>query len=411
MMTGTRIVARLSMPVPHLSKCSSRGLCPLCCLAVILSWALCASEPGDAVLPMIVTQPAGRTVVIGESVALFVRVAPGLPVTFQWHRDGSVLPGETGAIFARQAVSASDAGTLFCMVSNANGTVRSAPAQLVVLDPHRSRLLNLSVRAVAGRGNETLIVGWTLGGEAPRGMTPWMLRAMGPSLGALGMAGTLANPGLAVWRGQVPFLSNEDWGGQTSLAEVSARVQAFPYIANDSRDAGLFVNSEADSLTFHVTAAGTASGIVLAELYAAELAVNVTANTPRATNLSARGLVGAGDAVLIGGFVVGTGDGVRLLLRGVGPGLRGFGVSGVLANPRLELYRGAERIRVNDDWGERREELVRASARVGAFALDDDSTDAALLVTLSQGVYTVVLSGGEEGSGVALLELFELPDN
>src|SRR5213075_1304872 len=72
---------------------------------------------------------------------------------------------------------------------------------------------------------------------------------------------------------------------------------------------------------------------------------------PQALNLSTRGLVGTGDNVLIGGFIVTGADPKTVVLRALGPSLSGFGLSGVLADPGLKVYDSSRNlIASNDDW-------------------------------------------------------------
>ncbi len=124
-------------------------------------------------------------------------------------------------------------------------------------------------------------------------------------------------------------------------------------------------------------------------------------------NVSTRGLVGTGERVLVAGFVVAGDQPKRLLLRAVGPSLASLGVTGVLANPNLQLYRGQSVINQNDDWGNNAEAQA-AAAQVGAFPLPAGSLDSALVVTLNPGIYTAVVSGVSAGTGVALVEVFDL---
>jgi hypothetical protein len=110
---------------------------------------------------------------------------------------------------------------------------------------------------------------------------------------------------------------------------------------------------------------------------------------------------------VVGG--AGTVGGRSLLARAVGPSLLPFGVSAPLANPRLEVRTGAATIAANDDWGGTAA-LTDAFARVGAFALPAvSSKDAALLVRLPPGLYTVEVSGLANTTGVALVEVYAVP--
>ena len=110
-------------------------------------------------------------------------------------------------------------------------------------------------------------------------------------------------------------------------------------------------------------------------------------------------------------MIAGTGD-LTLLIRGVGPTLTGFGVSGAVSDPTLVVISATsgERVGNNDDWGSDNASAKRTTAAaVGAFALLEGSRDAALLITLPPGPYTVEMnsgSGGAQGNG--LIEIYEV---
>ena len=125
---------------------------------------------------------------------------------------------------------------------------------------------------------------------------------------------------------------------------------------------------------------------------------------------STRARVRTGEGLLIGGFVVRGPAYKRMLIRAIGPTLRTFGVGDVLLDPVLRIFSGQNVIASNDDWSSSNGSVVAAaSASVGAFALPAGSKDAALLVTLPPGPYTVEVSGKGNTEGVALLEIYEVP--
>jgi hypothetical protein len=98
-----------------------------------------------------------------------------------------------------------------------------------------------------------------------------------------------------------------------------------------------------------------------------------------------------------------------MLIRGVGPSLHDFGVSGALSDPQLSLYSGALLTASNDDWSanENALQIAGTSVRVGAFRLAEQTSDSALMATLQSGAYTVQLSGKESSRGVALVEVYD----
>lgn len=128
-------------------------------------------------------------------------------------------------------------------------------------------------------------------------------------------------------------------------------------------------------------------------------------------NLSTRAFVGAGDNVLIPGLVISGTSPRRVLVRAVGPGLSAFGVTGVLADPTLSVFRGTSEIASNDNWQTQNNSQAVATAAVesGAFALAAGSRDSALVLTLEPGAYTCRVAGVGGTTGVALVEVYLLP--
>ncbi|MBL9202558.1 MAG: DUF1800 family protein [Opitutaceae bacterium] len=130
------------------------------------------------------------------------------------------------------------------------------------------------------------------------------------------------------------------------------------------------------------------------------------------SNLSTRAQVGTGGDIIITGFNIGPGANKQVLIRASGPALAGFGVPGTLADPRLELFSGNTRIAENDNWGTPVGSATPVTAAtftsVGAFNWAAGSRDAALLATLATGPYTAQVSGVGGGTGVALIEVYEV---
>lgn len=262
---------------------------------------------------------------------------------------------------------------------------------------------NLSVRARAGSGAETLIVGVTVGGGTT-GTKSVLIRGIGPTLATFGVTGALADPVLSVFQGGTSIISNDDWGSDATIATTSAAVGAFalPAGSRDSAIAGSGIG--AGSYTVQLTGKAGATGNGLIELYDTTPAAGITATSPRFTNLSARTFGGTGSDTLIVGFNISGTESRRLVIRAVGPGLAAFGVAGTMADPKLELYSGATKVGENDNWDAA---TLAAQQSVGAFALTANSRDAVLVSTLQPGSYTVQVTGGT--TGVALVEVYEAP--
>jgi beta-glucanase (GH16 family) len=150
-------------------------------------------------------------------------------------------------------------------------------------------------------------------------------------------------------------------------------------------------------------------------VYRAEQVAVVPEQT-RLLNMSVRALVRGREQLVILGFVVGGTSPKKLLMRGIGPQLASFGVSNVLADPLLTIYRAESNSQStllfsNDDWAqEGATALSAAFTAAGAFALPQPSSrDAAFLGVFSPGAYTLVVSGEGGSSGEALAEIYEMP--
>jgi hypothetical protein len=121
-------------------------------------------------------------------------------------------------------------------------------------------------------------------------------------------------------------------------------------------------------------------------------------------NLSIRGFVGGGEQVLIGGLSISGTEPVRTLITAKGPSLAQFGVTGAVANPRLELFDSAGRpIATNDDVG-----AIAAGSELSRIpGVPTNPVESALVVVLPPGNYTAQVSAAS-GTGVALLEINDL---
>jgi hypothetical protein len=265
--------------------------------------------------------------------------------------------------------------------------------------PIPSRLTSLSIRGAAGTGDQTLIVGFGVNGFGSKQV---LLRGIGPTLAQFGVAGALADPQLTLFAGTTAINQNAGWGGSAALSNAFTAVWAFALPPN-SKDAALLVPLAPGLYSVQVTSP-TSTGIALVEAYDADVGLSAT----RFTCLSARNQVGTGDNVLIAGFVVSGDTSKTLLIRAVGPTLAQYGVSGVLANPKLQLYNGSTLLQENDDWGGT-PALSSAFTTVNEFALPANSKDSAMLITLPPGIYTAQVSGVGATTGVALLEVYEMP--
>jgi hypothetical protein len=225
----------------------------------------------------------------------------------------------------------------------------------------------------------------------------------------------MPDPSLILYANSVRIAANEDWLGAADVVAASTSLGAFPFSSTRSLDAAL-VRPITGGHTVEVTGAANAVnpatnfGKVIVEVYDAGAGA-----AARLTSLSALNRVGTGADILIAGFTL-TGSGKkRVLVRAVGPRLAAapFNIGGVLLDPRLEIFTAASppvRIDQNDNWAA---SLTPIFSSVGSFLLNAGSLDAALVVELDASPsgtgYTVQVSGVGNTTGLAIVEVYELP--
>lgn len=270
----------------------------------------------------------------------------------------------------------------------------------------RPRLINGSSLGVLGSEHEPMSVGLVVGDTAGK---EYLARAVGPGLAAFGVERPAARPVLLVRDASGQEIArNAGWetgplAGQ--MPEVARQVGAFP-LARGSADSAVVVSLPSGAYELQVANATGETGTGLLEVY------ELDAGVGRTLSLSTLGwLRNAGDSVTSGLVVKGPGP-KRLLVRAVGSALRAIGIEAALGDPRLALYAGQSLVAANEDWSvsalASEEEVAAASAAAGCFPLNPGSKDAALLVTLAPGVYTAQVRGGEGGTGLVLLEVYEV---
>jgi kumamolisin len=294
----------------------------------------------------------------------------------------------------------------------------------------QQRLVNISARAEVETGSNIVIAGFVIGG--PAGSTKDVLvRGIGPALSAFGVSGFLAQPVVSVYdSAAAPLLiaSNTGWGsdpaGGNSAVAASFRpataadmksVGAFALTAN-SADSAMVLTLPTGAYTVQVSGAGGSTGVALTEVYEVSTVVPEVLE-----NISARCFVGTGSQVAISGFVVEGTQPAHLLIRGIGPALAGFGVSGSLAQPEIEIFDQSTTLIASDTgWGNPpvagtstvaatfRQATAADMKAVGAFSLTAGSNDSAIVVTLPPGAYTAEVSGVGSTTGTALAEVYEM---
>jgi hypothetical protein len=261
--------------------------------------------------------------------------------------------------------------------------------------PPAAHAQNISTRLDVKTGAQVGIGGFIVTGTGP---TKVLVRGLGPSLTGSGVQGVLEDPVLELHEEDGTTLTNDNWR-DTQESEIEAAELA---PTNDAESA-LVADLAPGAYTVILDGKNGGSGIGLVEAF--DLGRGVVSEL---ANVSTRGFAGSGDNVLIGGVIIGPSDAsaATTVVRAIGPSLAQAGVDGTLLDPVLELHDGAgEVIASNDDW----QDDPAQAAELTALGLNPtDPRESALDVTLDPGDYTAVVSGKNGGTGVALVEVYEV---
>jgi hypothetical protein len=125
-------------------------------------------------------------------------------------------------------------------------------------------------------------------------------------------------------------------------------------------------------------------------------------------NVSGRALVQTGTNVLIAGFIVGNNNGAaRVVIRGIGPSLIQSGVTNPLPDPTLELHdNNGALLMANDNW----QDNPAMAGQISASGLaPSNPLESAVLTGLLPGTYTAIVAEKNGGSGIGVVEVYNLP--
>jgi hypothetical protein len=311
---------------------------------------------------------------------------------------------------ARQSIVATiapDTSGLTVVVTSGSTATTFTGASEAVLGAQR--LANISTRARVGTGDSVTIAGFVISGQESK---PVLIRAIGPTLSSFGIATALAAPKLELFRSgtSAPIASNTGWstGGNLS-AIIAATEKAGAYaLGANSADSVIFMTLAPGAYTAVISTANNTPGVALAEVYD----LSAPAVGQKLFNISTRANTGSGDSTLIAGIVVSGTVPKRVLIRGVGPTLTTLGVQGALAQAQLTLInKDGVTVATNSSWSTSPDAaaIAAVSAQVGAFALGAASADGAMIVSLAPGSYSAQVVGANGTSGIAIIEIYELP--
>ena len=269
-----------------------------------------------------------------------------------------------------------DGGAAIC-----GSTVSNNADALIIKYTPGGKLVNISTRMRVETGDNALIAGFIIAGNSPKKV---LVRGIGPSLP---VSGALADPVLSLDNGAVV---NDDW---KSTQEQEIRSTSIP--PTSDLESAIVATLQPGPHTAILRGKNNRTGVGLVEVYDLESATPV-----QLANISTRGLVQAGDNVMIGGFIVGGDYPAKVLLRAIGPSLS---VTGKLADPTLELVDANGGRITNDDWRATQEAEIIATT-----VPPTNEKEAAIVATLAPGFYTAVVRGKDDSVGVALVEGYTL---
>ena len=261
--------------------------------------------------------------------------------------------------------------------------------------PLPTRLLNISTRLLIEAGNNVAIGGFIISGSNPKQV---LIRGLGPSLTEAGVPNALPDPTLELHQGHSVIASNDDWRDTPNRAEIPNG-----FGPGDSRESVIVMTLPPGSYTVIEAGKNNGAGVGLIEIYDLD-----AAGDSMLVNISTRGLVQTESEVMIGGLILGDGtEGSTIVVRAIGPSLFNAGVSNALADPTLELRDGnGELVRDNDNW---RDNADQANQLTAIGLAPENNLESAIVASLPPGAYTAIVAGKVGATGVALVEVYNVP--
>jgi hypothetical protein len=225
-----------------------------------------------------------------------------------------------------------------------------------------------------------------------------LIRAIGPSLSP-GIPDPLADPVLEL-HGPGAFVTITDDNWRDNPAQEAAII-ATGIQPNNDLEAAIDATLSPGTYTAVVRGKNNTAGVALVEIY--DLSPAVPA---KLGNISTRALTSTGSNIVIAGFILGNNSGNdRIVARGIGPSLTAQGVSNALADPVLEGRDSNGTLLVaNNDW---QDDPVQASELIAAGLAPSNPLESGIARTLPPGLYTILLAGQDNGTGIGLVEVYD----
>lgn len=259
-------------------------------------------------------------------------------------------------------------------------------------------LSNISTRLRVETGDNVPIGGFIVIGSSPKKI---VLRGIGPSLTGFGISDALGDPTLELHDATgALLLQNDNWQDDPSQA---SQLNALSLAPRDPKESAMIASLQpAAAYTAILTGKNSDTGIGLIEIYDVDPGAS-----SQLANISTRGFVQTGTKVMIGGFILGGGNGASVAVRGIGPSLSQAGLSNQLNDPVLELHDSNGALLVsNDNWGDDSNSAAQLSTH--GLALQNP-LESGIFTSLPAGAFTAILAGKDGGTGIGLVEVYNVP--
>jgi Cysteine-rich secretory protein family len=267
------------------------------------------------------------------------------------------------------------------------GSAQPTPTPTPTVPPGPPTLANISTRAVVGTGTNVLIGGFIVTGTESKRV---IVRGIGPSLS---LPGKMLNPTIELHDAAGATIAfNDNWGQSANSAAIAESGVA----PADPTEAAILMDLAPGSYTAVLSGANQTTGLAVVEIYDLDSAAD-----SKLANISTRVLVQSGDAALIGGLIVVGQSPADVIVRAIGPSLS---VPGTMVDPTLEVRDASGAlIASNDNWRSTQEAAI---LETGVAPTRD--AEAAIVTSLSPGSYTAIVRGANGGTGVAVVEVYQL---
>ena len=262
-------------------------------------------------------------------------------------------------------------------------------------------LENASVRAHLDTGHP-IIKSFVITGSGTKQV---LIRALGPTLASAGVSPCNSDPNLSLYSGSSVIAQNDDWGTNANAAAISSTSAALNAPSLQTKESAVLLNLAPGGYSVVVGCGSGASGEALVEVYDADYLTN---SSSRFVNSSERVNLTAG-AVAIHGFIIRGSTPRRVVIRGVGPTLTGWGITPVISNPTITLYRGGVQLGSNSNWQSWLNIVtptLMQSLWRNAGAFDLATNESSIVATLTPGPYSFIVSDPSGAGGNVMTEIY-----